>query len=85
VEAGEVIRFAPGEFQTGYAVEEEGNEVTGWALGAVAPLGAEGLGRARLPGRQASARGGTVRCEARGERVGLGGPAVTVLRGALAV
>jgi quercetin dioxygenase-like cupin family protein len=34
VEAGEVIRFEPGEFQTGYAVEEEGNEVTGWALGA---------------------------------------------------
>ncbi|MXR50851.1 cupin domain-containing protein [Halovenus sp. WSH3] len=37
VEAGEVIRFAPGEFQTGYAVEEDGNEVVGWALGAPAP------------------------------------------------
>ena len=34
VEAGEVIRFAPGEFQTGYAVEETGNKVVGWALGA---------------------------------------------------
>jgi PhzF family phenazine biosynthesis protein len=59
--------------------------VTGSAHCALAPFWAERLGRARLTGRQASARGGTVRCEARGERVGLGGPAVTVLRGALAV
>ena len=34
VEAGEVIRFAPGEFQTGYAKEQDGNDVVGWALGA---------------------------------------------------
>jgi quercetin dioxygenase-like cupin family protein len=34
VEAGEVIRFEPGEFQMGYAKEEAGNRVVGWALGA---------------------------------------------------
>ena len=34
VEAGEVIRFAPGEFQMGYAAERVGNRVTGWAIGA---------------------------------------------------
>ena len=34
VEAGELIRFEPGEFQMGYAKEEDGNEVVGWALGA---------------------------------------------------
>ena len=34
VEAGEVIRFELGEFQMGYAKEEAGNRVVGWALGA---------------------------------------------------
>ncbi|WP_436901470.1 cupin domain-containing protein [Halovenus halobia] len=34
VDEGEVIRFEPGEFQTGYAKEAEDNEVVGWALGA---------------------------------------------------
>ena len=34
VEAGEVIRFAPGEFQTGTVPEEFEGETVGWALGA---------------------------------------------------
>jgi len=34
VEAGEVIRFAPGEFQTGYVPEDADEDVVGWALGA---------------------------------------------------
>jgi quercetin dioxygenase-like cupin family protein len=33
VEAGELVRFEPGEFQMGYAVED-GDGVVGWALGA---------------------------------------------------
>jgi quercetin dioxygenase-like cupin family protein len=37
VEAGEVIRFAPGEWQMGYAAEEDGNRVVGWAIGAPGP------------------------------------------------
>lgn len=57
--------------------------VTGSAHCALAPFWAERLGRARLTGQQVSERGGTVRCEAKGERVTLGGAAVTVLRGEL--
>ena len=34
VDAGEVIRFPPGEFQTGYVPEDADEEVVGWALGA---------------------------------------------------
>ncbi len=68
--------------------------VTGSAHCALAPFWAERLGRARLTGYQASARGGTVRVEVREEgargneargRVRLGGQAVTVVRGALRV
>lgn len=59
--------------------------VTGSAHCALAPFWAGRLGRERLVGQQVSARGGTVRCEHRGERVALEGQAVTVLRGELAV
>jgi predicted PhzF superfamily epimerase YddE/YHI9 len=41
------------------------------------------LGRAELTGEQASPRGGLVRVTVRGDRVGLAGRAVTVLRGTL--
>jgi quercetin dioxygenase-like cupin family protein len=34
VEAGELIRFEPGEFQTGGVPEDADEEVVGWALGA---------------------------------------------------
>jgi quercetin dioxygenase-like cupin family protein len=34
VDAGEVIRFAPGEFQTGYNPEDADEDVVGWAIGA---------------------------------------------------
>ena len=34
VEGRELVRFEPGEFQMGYAKEEAGNRVVGWALGA---------------------------------------------------
>lgn len=34
VAAGEVIRFEPGEFQTGYVPEDADEPVTGWAFGA---------------------------------------------------
>ncbi len=59
--------------------------VTGSAHCALAPFWAERLGRPRLTGYQASARGGTVRVEARGERVVLAGQAVTVLHAKLLV
>ena len=55
--------------------------VTGSAHCALAPFWAERLGRTELSGYQASARGGTVRTRLAGDRVLLGGSAVTVMRG----
>jgi PhzF family phenazine biosynthesis protein len=55
--------------------------VTGSAHCALAPFWAERLGRTELVGYQASTRGGTVRTHLVGDRVLLGGSAVTVARG----
>ena len=55
--------------------------VTGSAHCALAPHWAERLGRTELSGYQASRRGGTVRTRLVGDRVLLGGTAVTVMRG----
>lgn len=57
--------------------------VTGSAHCALAPFWAERLGRLVLTGHQASARGGMVRVETRGDRVLLGGKARTVVKGEL--
>ena len=59
--------------------------VTGSAHCALGPYWASRLARADLVGFQASARGGRVRVSVRGNRVVLGGTAVTVLRGELDV
>lgn len=56
---------------------------TGSAHCVLAPYWAARLGRDELVGYQASARGGMLRVEARGERVLLAGRAFTVLRGEL--
>lgn len=68
----------------GPAVGIEEDPVTGSAHCALAPFWAERLGRLEMVGFQASARGGIVRVRVAGERVILGGKAVTILRGALA-
>lgn len=57
--------------------------VTGSAHCALAPFWSERLGRNELTAYQASARGGVVRVRVSGDRVVLGGQAVTVLRGEL--
>jgi PhzF family phenazine biosynthesis protein len=57
--------------------------VTGSAHCTLGPWWAAQLGRDDLVGFQASARGGMVRVEVRGDRVRLAGQAVTVLRGIL--
>jgi PhzF family phenazine biosynthesis protein len=57
--------------------------VTGSTHCALGPFWAARLGRNELVGYQASSRGGTVRVRVDGERVHLGGQAVTVLRGEL--
>jgi PhzF family phenazine biosynthesis protein len=57
--------------------------VTGSAHCGLGPFWAARLGKKELVGYQASARGGTVRVRVDGDRVHLGGHAVTVLRGEL--
>jgi PhzF family phenazine biosynthesis protein len=57
--------------------------VTGSAHCALGPFWAGRLGKHDLVGRQVSQRGGVVRVGVRGDRVHLGGRAVTVLRGEL--
>jgi len=57
--------------------------VTGSAHCGLGPFWAARLGRNDLAGYQASSRGGTVLVRVDGERVHLGGQAVTVLRGEL--
>jgi predicted PhzF superfamily epimerase YddE/YHI9 len=57
--------------------------VTGSAHCALGPWWAPRVGRNELVGYQASARGGVVQVQLRGDRVALGGRAVTVVRGEL--
>jgi len=68
-------------FAPALGVDED--PVTGSAHCVLAPYWAERLGARPLNGFQRSARGGRVRVELRGDRVHLGGRAVTVLRGEL--
>jgi len=56
---------------------------TGSAHCALAPFWGERLGRTAMTAYQASARGGVIRVRLAGDRVVLGGQAVTVLRGEL--
>lgn len=69
--------FAPGS-----GIDED--PVTGSAHCCLGPFWAAKLGKSALVGYQASARGGVVRVRVAGDRVLLGGQAVTVLRGELA-
>jgi PhzF family phenazine biosynthesis protein len=91
VEARGVIVTAPGvEFDFvsrffGPSVGVDEDPVTGSAHCCLAPFWADRLGRARMVGYQASARGGKVAVTLVGDRVKLAGPAVTILRGELLV
>ncbi|HEX2250061.1 MAG TPA: PhzF family phenazine biosynthesis protein [Gemmatimonadales bacterium] len=68
-------------FAPGAGVPED--PVTGSAHCGLGPYWGRRFGKGRLVGYQASARGGTVVVDLRGDRVRLGGQAVTVLRGEL--
>jgi PhzF family phenazine biosynthesis protein len=70
--------FAPGS-----GIDED--PVTGSAHCCLGPYWASRLGKTEFLAYQASARGGVVRVRLDGDRVKLGGRAVTVLRGELAV
>ena len=68
-------------FAPGAGVDED--PVTGSAHCCLGPFWQRRLGKAEFTAYQASARGGTVHVRVDGERVRLGGQAVTVLRGEL--
>jgi len=70
-------------FGVGAGVGED--PVTGSAHCVLAPFWAARIGRSELRGEQASARGGEVAMRLDGDRVHLGGSAVTVWRGELLV
>jgi PhzF family phenazine biosynthesis protein len=73
--------FVSRYFAPGAGIDED--PVTGSAHCCLAPFWAERLGRNELTGYQASARGGIVRTIVQGDRVLLGGRAVTIFRGEL--
>ena len=82
-----VIVTAPGTasavasrvFAAFHGIDED--PVTGSAHAALVPFWASRLGRTRFDAFQASRRGGRIECELRGDRVLLGGEAVTVIEG----
>jgi len=68
-------------FAPGFGIDED--PVTGAAHCTLAPYWGAKLGKQEMTGYQASARGGVVLVRLNGERVCLGGEAVTVIRGKL--
>jgi PhzF family phenazine biosynthesis protein len=81
-EAGTGYQFVSRFFAPRAGIDED--PVCGSAHCALAPFWCQRLDRPELVGYQASARGGHVGVALRGERVGISGTAVTVLRGELA-
>lgn len=73
--------FVSRYFAPGLGIDED--SVTGSAHCALAPYWARRLGKEGMLAYQASARGGVVRVRVVGDRVKLGGQAVTVLQGRL--
>ncbi|HEX5758078.1 MAG TPA: PhzF family phenazine biosynthesis protein [Thermoanaerobaculia bacterium] len=73
--------FVSRYFAPGVGIAED--PVTGYAHCVLTPFWAERLGRDEMSAYQASRRGGVVRVRLAGDRVRLGGRAVTVLRGEL--
>ena len=80
-DAGGPYDFVSRFFAPGSGVDED--PVTGSAHCTLGPYWAPKLGKQDLLAYQASARGGVVRVRLAGDRVKLGGQAVTVLRGRL--
>ncbi len=80
---GDAYDFVSRYFAPRFGIPED--PVTGSAHCCLGPYWQQRLGKSRLQGYQASARGGTVGVEVRGDRVTLRGKAVTVLSGTLGV
>ena len=91
LDAHGVIVTAPGDdcdFVSRYFAPRVGvpeDPVTGSAHCALIPYWAKRLGKRELRARQLSKRGGELFCEDRGDRVGIGGTAVTYIEGKLHV
>jgi PhzF family phenazine biosynthesis protein len=79
--SSEGFDFVSRFFAPGAGIDED--PVTGSAHCCLGPFWRERLGKDEMVAYQASARGGVVRVRVEGERVRLGGRAVTVLRGEL--
>ena len=79
-ESGE-FDFVSRFFGPGLGIDED--PVTGAAHCCLAPYWSQKLGKTEMLAYQASARGGVVKVTDRGDRVLLGGQAVTVFRGEL--
>ena len=80
-DAGSPYDFVSRFFAPGSGIPED--PVTGSAHCALAPYWSTKLGRTNLTGFQASLRGGIVQVQVQGDRVLLGGQAVTMMRGVL--
>jgi PhzF family phenazine biosynthesis protein len=91
LDAQGVIVTAPGndcDFVSRYFAPRAGipeDPVTGSTHCALIPYWSKRLGKKELNARQLSKRGGELFCEDRGERVGIGGDAVTYVEGKLHV
>ncbi|MCJ7420830.1 PhzF family phenazine biosynthesis protein [Sphingomicrobium astaxanthinifaciens] len=73
------LDFVSRVFASAYGIDED--PVTGSAHAGLAPYWAERLGKTSLSAHQASARGGALACTLDGERLRLGGRALTVIEG----
>ena len=76
---GEEVDFVSRFFAPGSGIDED--PVTGSAHTMLIPYWSKRLGLKNLMGQQRSSRRGTLRCEDRGERVKIGGKAITYLKG----
>ena len=76
---GDHQEIASRVFAAYHGIDED--PVTGSAHCALVPFWAERLGRTHFTALQASKRTGILDCEARGDRVILGGRCVTVIEG----
>ena len=91
IEANGVVVTAPGDtcdFVSRYFAPRVGiaeDPVTGSVHCALIPYWSNRLGKTKLHARQLSQRGGELFCEDRGERVGIGGTAVTYVEGTIHV
>jgi len=92
IDADGVIATAPGrdgiDFVSRYFAPHAGideDPVTGSTHCLLIPYWAQRLGKARLVARQVSARGGTLFCEDRGDRVSIGGRAQLYLKGMILI